>query len=179
MISPAHALQKIQNTTQRGVRTCLNPTLAQRFPTNDRMLRYNRLPHPIFADTMIAGTPSRQGNKYAQAYTTSFGWSRCYPIRRKGDAHNTLSTLFNCKGVPLIMILDNSKEQTEGNFKRKLKEADCHMKQTEPYYLWSRAAEGCIGKLKRGSSKKMIKTGLSKPLCDHCIELEAYIQSCT
>ena len=179
MISPAQALQTIQNTTQRGVRTCLNPTLARRFPTNDRMLRYNRLPHPMFSDTMIAGTPSRQGNKYAQAYTTAYGWCRCYPMKRKGDAHDTLSTLFTREGVPPTMILDNSKEQTEGNFKRKLREADCHMKQTEPYSPWSQAAEGCIRELKRGSSRKMIKTGSPKPLWDHCIELEAYIRSCT
>ena len=40
MISPKKAKQTVQRTTQRGVRTCLNPTLARRFPTNDRMLCY-------------------------------------------------------------------------------------------------------------------------------------------
>jgi len=75
MISPEKAKRTVQRTTQRGVRTCLNPTLARRFPTNDRMLRYKRLPHPVFTDTMFAGTASKQGNKCAQAYTTSFGWS--------------------------------------------------------------------------------------------------------
>ena len=54
MISPAQAEQTIRNTTQRCVRTCMNPTLARRFPTNDRMLRYKRLPHPVFSDTLIA-----------------------------------------------------------------------------------------------------------------------------
>jgi hypothetical protein len=85
-------------------------------------------------------------------------------MKCKGDAHETLSLLFARDGVPPSMVLDNSKEQIEGNFKRKLKEADCHMKRTEPYSPWSQAAEGCIRELKRGSSRKMIKTGSPKPL---------------
>ncbi len=40
MIAPERAKKTIQLTTQRGVRTCLNPTLARRFLTNDRMLHY-------------------------------------------------------------------------------------------------------------------------------------------
>ncbi len=40
MISPEKALQTINVTTQCSVRTCLNPTLAARYPTNDRQLRY-------------------------------------------------------------------------------------------------------------------------------------------
>ena len=48
MISPQQAQKTITVTTQQGVRKCLNPNIARRFPTNDRMLRYRRLPHPIF-----------------------------------------------------------------------------------------------------------------------------------
>jgi len=40
MISPDRAKHTVVMTTQRGVRTCLNPTLSRHFPTNDRMLRY-------------------------------------------------------------------------------------------------------------------------------------------
>lgn len=179
MISPEKAKRTVQRTTQRGVRTCLNPTLARRFPTNDRMLRYKRLPHPVFTDTMFAGTASKQGNKCAQAYATSFGWSRAYPLTKKGDAHESLSLLFHRDGVPPTMILDGSKEQTLGVFKRKLREADCHARQTEPYSPWQQAAEGCIRELKRGVSRKMMKTGSPKVLWDHCIELEALVRSNT
>jgi len=41
-------------------------------------------------------------------------------MKRKGDAHEALSLLFKRDGVPHEMILDNSKKQTQGNFKRKL-----------------------------------------------------------
>jgi hypothetical protein len=132
-ISREKARQTVQRTTQRGVRTCLNPTLARRFPTNHQMLCYKRLPHPVFTDTMFAGTTSKQGNKCAQAYTTSFGWSRAHPLTTKGNAHESLSLLFHRDGIPSTMILDGSKEQTLGNFKRKLREAGCHARQTKPY----------------------------------------------
>jgi hypothetical protein len=80
-------------------------------------------------------------------------------MTRKGEAHETLSLLFYCDSVPPTMVLDGLKEQTKGGFKRKLREADCHAKQTEPYSPWQQAAEGCIHKLECGVSSKMIKTG--------------------
>jgi hypothetical protein len=179
MIAPDCAKKTVQRTMQRGVHTCLNPMLAKRFPTNDRMLCYKRLPHTTFTDTMFAGMPSCSGNKCAKVFFTSFGWARAHPMTRKGEAHETLSFLFHHDGVPPTMVLDGSKEQCKGDFKRKLREADCHARQTEPYSPWQQAAEGCICKLKRGVSRKMIKTGSLRVLWDHCIKLEALIRSLT
>ena len=96
-------------------------------------------------------------------------------MTKKSETHETLSLMFHRDGVPPTMILDDSKEQTLGHFKRKLHEADCHPQQTEPYSPWQQATEGCIRELKRGVSRKMIKTGSPKALWDHCPELEALI----
>jgi hypothetical protein len=76
------------------------------------------------------------------------------------------------------MVTNDSKEQTQGEFRRKLKEADCHPRVTEPYSPWQQAAEGCIRELKRGSLQKMIKNGSPKSLLDNCHELKAYVRSC-
>jgi hypothetical protein len=100
-------------------------------------------------------------------------------MTRKGEAHETLSLLFHRDGVPPTMVLDGSKEQTKSDFKRKLREAHCHARQTEPYSPWQQAAEGCIRELKCGVSHKMIKTGSPRVLWDHCIALEALICSST
>ncbi len=62
MIALDHAKKTVQWTMQWGVSTCLNPTLAQQFLTNNRMLCYKRLPHTTFTDTLFAGTPSHSGN---------------------------------------------------------------------------------------------------------------------
>jgi hypothetical protein len=82
------------------------------------MLCYKRLPHTTFTDTLFAGTPSRSGNKCAQAHSMSFGWARAQPITRKGEAYETLSLLFHRDGVPPTMVFDGSNEQTKGDFKR-------------------------------------------------------------
>ncbi len=56
MISPERAKQTIVMTTQRCVRTYLNPTLSCRFLTNDRMLWYKCVLHTMFSDTLFAGS---------------------------------------------------------------------------------------------------------------------------
>jgi len=77
------------------------------------------------------------------------------------------------------MVLDGSKAQCLGDFKRKLRKADRHLRQTKPYSPWQQAAEGCIRELKQGVSREMIKTGSPQTLWDHCIELDALIRSLT
>ncbi len=112
MIAPDCTKQTVQLTMQRVVSTCLNPMLAQRFLTNDRMLCYKQLPHTTITDTLFAGTgtPSCSRNKCAQAYSTSFGWARAHPMTRKGEAHKTLSLLFHHDGVPPTMVFDGLKK---------------------------------------------------------------------
>ena len=65
-------------------------------------------------------------------------------MAKKGDAHEALSLLFQRDGVPPKIIVDGSKEQTLGNFKRKVAEAGCHLRQTEPESPWQMAEEGGI-----------------------------------
>jgi hypothetical protein len=80
----------------------------------------------------------------AQACATSFGWACAHSMKRKKDAHEPLSLVFQHDGVPPTMVSDDSKEQTKGEFRHKLKETDCHPRVTEPYSPWHQAAEGLI-----------------------------------
>jgi hypothetical protein len=75
----------------------------------------------------VAGKHSNQGNKYSQVFAAPFGWTHAFLMRRKGDKHEALSLLFHRDGVPPVMVMDGSKEQTLGDFRWKLKEADCHL----------------------------------------------------
>ena len=154
----------VRRTTQRGVRHCSEPSISRRFPTNDKMMRYPRLPHKLFTDTMIAGRKSARGNKYEQVFATNYGWSRSYGMARKGDAHDALTLLFKREGIPLEIVMDGWKEQTKGRFSKKLRDAGCHQSQIEPYSPWMNDAERNIRELKRGGSRKMISTQAPKPL---------------
>ncbi len=75
------------------------------------------------------------------------------------------------------MVMDGLKEQTLGKFCRKLVDAHCQLKQTEPYSPWQNAAKREIKELKKGSGCKMLTSGAPRRLWDDCLELEAYIQS--
>ena len=92
---------------------------------------------------------------------------------KKGETCEALSLVFKRDRVPPQMVVNNSKEQTLGNFAKKCCDADCHLATTKLYSPWMQAAEGCIKQTKLRSLRKMLKAGLPKPLWDHCIELEA------
>jgi hypothetical protein len=156
-----------------------NPTLSCHLPTHDRMLCYPHMPHPVFGNTMFAGTESNNGNKCCQVFTTNFGWARAHPLKQMGEAHEVPLLMFKHDSVPPKMTLDGSKEQVKGVFRHELKEVNCHMQVTEPYSPWQQAAESCIRKLKRGVSSKMIRTGAPKCLWHRCIKLEGLICSHT
>ena len=114
--------------TQRCVRHVANPSITRRFPTNDHMMRYNRLSHPMFTDALLAGTTSQRGHKFAQVFSTSYGWSRTITMTKKSDAPFDLDRLFRHEGVPPEMIMDGSKEKNPGDFARKIRDAGCHRK---------------------------------------------------
>ncbi len=157
LIPANRAARTLDRTTQQGVCTMLNPTLSCRFLTNNRMLRYPRMPHPVFGNTMFAGMESKNGNKCCQVFATNFGWARAHPLKQKGEAHEALSLMFKRGSVLPEMILDGSKEQVKGAFKRKLKVVNCHLHMTEPYSPWQQAAKSCIHKLKQGLSHRWSK----------------------
>ena len=132
-----------------------------------------------YTDTLEASTPSRQGERYAQVFSTSIRWARAFPMKLKSNAADALDLLFHRDGVPPKMIMDGSKEQTQGRFKKKCLEAGVHIKQTEPYSPWQNDAESAIRELKKGSGRKMVRAGAPKALWADCIEFEALIQSHT
>jgi len=64
----------VQIRIQRGVCHVVNSSIVRRFLTNDWMLRYTWLPHPLITVNLLAGTTSKQGNAFAQVFETSYGW---------------------------------------------------------------------------------------------------------
>ena len=55
----------------------------------------------------------------------------------------------------------------------------CHLRQTKPFTPWSNAAKRKRRELKKGSGRKMIKSGAPKRLWDDYLELESHIRSNT
>ena len=55
------ACRTLECTTLRGLRKVLHPSLSRCFQTNERQLRYRRLRHDVFSETLLAGTNSKRG----------------------------------------------------------------------------------------------------------------------
>ena len=100
-------------------------------------------------------------------------------MAKKSDAHQGLSLLFARDGVPNALIMDNAKEQVLGEFRKKARDADCWIRQTEAYSPWSNHAELAIRELKKACARRMLKAKVPKRLWDDCLEMEAYIKSNT
>jgi hypothetical protein len=69
-------------------------------------------------------------------------------MKKESKAHEALSFLFHRYGVPNVMVMDGAKAQTEGKLRRKLRDAGCHIKQTEPHTESSNMDEGGVRELK-------------------------------
>jgi hypothetical protein len=166
-------------TTQRGVRIMIHPILTKRYNTNDRKLRYRRLPVTMYTDTIFSTILSRQDNKAAQICCTAFGFVGAFQLKKEKESHEAFSLLFNRDGVPNVMVMDGSKAKVEGEFRRKLRDAGCHIKQTEPHTQYSNMGEGGVYEFKKGVGRQMLRSGCPKQFWDDCIIRESYVRSHT
>jgi hypothetical protein len=132
----------------------------------------------MFTDTMYSTTPSRQHKKSAQIFCTDFGFVRAFPTKKESEAHEALSLIFHRDGVTNVMVMDGAKVQVEGKFRRKLRDAGCHIKQNEPH-TQSSNGEGGVRELKRGVGRQMLRSGCPKRFWDDCIIRESYVISHT
>jgi hypothetical protein len=118
-------------------------------------------------------------NKSAQIFCTDFGFVIAFPLKKEKEAHEALSLLFHRDGVPNVMFMDGAKAQVEGEFRRKLRDAGCHIKQTGPHTQSSNMGEGAVRELKKGVGRQMLRSGCPKLFWDDCIIREAYVRSHT
>jgi hypothetical protein len=60
------------------------------------------------------------------------------------------------------MVMDGSKAQVEGEFRRKLHDAGFHIKQTQSHTQSSNMGEGGVRELKKGVGRQIICFGCPK-----------------
>jgi hypothetical protein len=103
-------LQRTENTikatTHLRVQTVNHLNVERRWPTGDRPLRYRRLDHAVYHDTMYSEIKSLRGNKCCEIYVTDFGWSSSFPLTREAKVHETLDLFLGRYGIPEALISD-------------------------------------------------------------------------
>ena len=175
------AERTLKASTQRGVREYDGKTgsVERRYPTGDRHLRYKRLMHPLYHDTLFSTVKSTRLNAVSHLYATDFGWSRNFPCKTKGDAHHTLDDLFHRYGVPTRLISDGAKELTQGEFARKARQAQCPIDLVDKYSQFQDSAEAEIREVKRLANRWQTSTNSPRRLWDYCVVLASLVRSHT
>jgi hypothetical protein len=84
------------------------------------------------------------------------GWTRYFPMNKEREAHEAISLIFNRGGVPNVVVMDGAKAQVQYEFRRKLHDHGCHIKQTEPYTASYNMGEGEVRELKQGFGRKTL-----------------------
>jgi hypothetical protein len=161
----------LEATTKKGVITVSYPSVERRWPTEDRPLRYWRLDHQVYHDTLKSRIKYVRGNTCSEIYATDFGWSRTFPMKKESDVHETLDLFLSHYGIPEALVSDGAKAYTGGLFKKEAREAGIFCKLTDPYSPWKNRAKGAIREVKRLAGRWMVRTRSPHRLWDHCIEL--------
>ena len=110
------AKRTVEATTQLAVRDFSTTTGGRRLKPSHWVLKHKRLESEVYTDTLIGKCKSIRGNKVAQVYATPFHYVKAFPMKSKGDAPESLDDFFYEVGVPQVMIPDNAKELTRGDF---------------------------------------------------------------
>jgi hypothetical protein len=116
-------------------------------------MKYHLLKVTCFTDTTFSNTKSRVGNKAAEVFFTDDGWIILFPMNKGNGKHESLTLLFHREGVPNAMEMYGVKPQVQGDFRRKLRNAGCHIQQNEHYTAMFNLGEGGVHELKRGAVK--------------------------
>ena len=156
-------------TTQLAIRDLTNRTMTRRLKPTAYQLKHNRLKCTMYADILIGKCTSLLHNKYATVFSTDFQWTFIDPIKAKSDCHYSLDLLHSEYGIPHTIVPDNAKELTEGDFRRKNKKANSHIKPIEPHTPNQNLCEGSIRELLRIYRHTMRKTNSPECLWDVCL----------
>jgi hypothetical protein len=94
------AKSTLQATTQAGIHNIFAPGERKLRQRTDH-LKYPHLKMTMYLDTMFAPKCTATGGHIGtQVYTNGGGYAFFMPIKRKGDAYQTLQTLAEVTGTP-------------------------------------------------------------------------------
>jgi Reverse transcriptase (RNA-dependent DNA polymerase) len=148
------AAATLAKTTQRGLRYLQGP-LSRRFRTRQKQLQNRFLNTRMYTDTLFKEKTSARGNTCVQLFVTAEGFVAGQPIKGKGDAFEVLEYMCREYGIPRLLVSDNAKEETLGNWGRIIKQNLIKQRTTEPYSSWQNRCEGEIREVRKHYTRIM------------------------
>jgi hypothetical protein len=168
-------------TTQLALRHTLHP-IHRRYKTQVAQLRYPRLSgrHGKFhTDTFFSSISSIHGATMGQMYTNDTHFTKFYPMKRKGEAPDTLISFMQDIGIPSELHSDDAKELTQGRMAAIAREFWIKTTQSEPYSPWQVRAELAIREVKKAVRHTMAQVKAPKRLWDYCTIYQCEIRNLT
>ena len=169
------AHRTLESTTQKGVRRVLHP-VEHCYRTRQSHLRFPMLKTRFYTDTMFSTMKSIRGNKCAQVFTNGIGYDLFYPLKKEADAADALNNVTRSVGIPMELVSDGAKAETQGRFGGVIKEFHIKQRTTEAYSAWQNRAEASVRELKRGIMRATRRARSPKRLWDYCGEWVAAIR---
>jgi hypothetical protein len=150
------AKKTLKCTTQKGVRQTLYP-IEWHFCTKQAQLRYRQLSGQhgrFYTDAFFSSHSTLSGGKMAQLYINDLSFVKCYPMKQKSDAPDTLVRFIQEVGIPQAIHSDDAPDLMHGHFKQLCKDYQIHLTYMEPYIPCQNRAERRIRELKRMVHRK-------------------------
>ena len=131
------------------------------------------------SDTFFSNVTSLRGNKMVQLFTNRGNFTRCYPMKKRSEAPDTLHRFIDEIGIPGEMLTDGAPELLSGKWTGLCQKHRISMDKTEPDSPWQNPAELAGGILKRKVRRLMRQTGSSIRLWDYCWDYVSSIRNYT
>ena len=173
------AKRTIEATTQLAVRDFTHTSGGRRLKPLHWVLNQPRLQCEVYCDIFMGRCKSLRGNICAQIFATPFHFVRAFPMKHRKLAHESLDEFFQQVGIPQVIIPDNAKELTQGEFRKKCKRAQCPIHPIEAYTSNANLAESVIRELMRHYTRTMTDKNPSEVVWDYCLEWCSLIRSHT
>ena len=103
----------------------------------------------MYTDTMFKEHPSACGNTCFQIFVTAEGFVTGEPMKSKSDAYLALDHVCRNYGVPKLLVSDNAKEESLGNWGRITKQYLIKQRMTEPHSGWQNRCEDEIREIRK------------------------------
>jgi len=130
-------------------------------------LRHRQLHTTFYSDTLFSSVKSLTGSKCAQV-TTDGLFTHIYPMASRSSAGSALHHFITDVGIPDVIIVDNTPEQTgnNSNFLKVCRQYKIQHQQTEPYTPHQNQAELSIREIKKKWHLRMRQHGVPHRLWD-------------
>ena len=171
----------LESTKHDSIRTTTG-SISRRVKTLPHQRQYKQLGGylgHICSDTFKSNVTSLSGHNYIQLFANCENFTECYPLKVKSDANQALDAFIHDVGIPVELLTGGAKELHLGEWLKKCKKHNIHMRLTEPHSPWQNQVELMGGLIKRKVRRLMRNTNTPIRLWDYCWRYVASIQSLT